>query len=158
MTKKKFLCNLKFVSGKNSGSNDSQCLWVEFLHSVIKIQSGAVCFACFATVQGWCVQIFLTGRLLVCQSSDISFIQLLINSNQYWRNRNLICSLIRKARYSSFTTKNYFNKAKRSAKQQRSDLVIVFLVQCSQCSVDQTGPQKSYSAQLLTAAERCKNM
>ena len=50
-------------------------------------------------------------------------------------------------------------KAKRSAKQQRSDLVIVFLVQCSQCSVDQTGhPQnKSYSAQLLTAAERCKN-
>ena len=108
MTKKKFLCNLKFVSGKNSGSNDSQCLWVEFLHSVIKIQSGAVCFACFATVQGWCVQIFLTGRLLVCQSSDISFIQLLINSNQYWRNRNLICSLIRKARYSSFTTKNDF--------------------------------------------------
>ena len=34
------------------------------------------------------------------------------------------------------------NKAKRSAKQQRSDLVIVFLIQCSQCSVDQTGPQK----------------
>ena len=38
------------------------------------------------------------------------------------------------------------NKAKRSAKQQRSDLVIVFLVQCSQCSVDQTGhPQKRRS-------------
>ena len=55
-----------------------------------------------------------------------------------------------------FKTKT--NKAKRSAKQQCSNLVIVFLVQCSQCSVDQTGhPQnKSYSAQLLTAAERCK--
>ena len=31
------------------------------------------------------------------------------------------------------------NKAKRSAKQQRSDLVIVFLVHCSQGSVDQSG-------------------
>ena len=50
------------------------------------------------------------------------------------------------------------NKAKRSAKQERSDLVIVFLVQCSQGSVEQTHDhEKSYSAQLLTAAERCKN-
>ena len=54
------------------------------------------------------------------------------------------------------------NKAKRSAKQQRSDLVIVFLVHCSQGSVDQSGwsptTRRSYIAQLLTAAERCKNI
>ena len=42
------------------------------------------------------------------------------------------------------------NKAKRSAKQQRSDLVIVFLVQCSQCSVDQTGPQQKRRATVLS--------
>ena len=41
------------------------------------------------------------------------------------------------------------NKAKRSAKQQRSDLVIVFLVQCSQGSIEQTGYQKTRATVLF---------
>ena len=46
------------------------------------------------------------------------------------------------------TNKHFPNKAKRSAKQQRSDLVIVFHVQCSQGSTEQTHHHKKRREEL----------
>ena len=54
------------------------------------------------------------------------------------------------------------NKAKRSAKQQRSDVIICFCLRFLLASGKRLPPaeeaeEKSYSALLLTATDRCKN-
>ena len=70
-------------------------------------------------------------------------IQFCVNSSIFPLNNKFFAKIkVSENPFMCVAAKWLKNKAKRSAKQQRSDLVIVFLVQCSQCSVDQTGRPK----------------